>query len=128
MGAPRAWLMCLGVGNGISGSPCISVVPLSLGTLVEPPEVSYLYITGQIPVMPCPCLQPASVSTAFDRNSFQEFWPVDGVFLWFLVQISLLPVAFVGSGDRGQTPVFMDFLLCPQESWWSLVEPPLQKA
>ena len=117
MGAPWAWLMCLGVGNGISGSPCISVAPLSLGTLVEPPEVSYLYITGQIPVMPCPCLQPASVSTVFDRNSFQEFWPVDGVFLWFLVQISLLPVAFVGSGDRGQTPVFMGFLLCPQESW-----------
>ena len=120
--------MCLGVGNGISGSPCISVGPLSLGTLVEPPEVSYLYITGQIPVMPCPCLQPTSVSTVFDRNSFQEFWPVDGVFLWFLVQISLLPVAFVGSGDRGQTPVFMGSLLCPQESWWSLVEPSLQKA
>ena len=26
------------------------------------------------------------------RNSFQEFWPVDGVFLPFLVQISLLPI------------------------------------
>lgn len=93
VGAPWAWLVCLGVGNSISGFPCISEAPLSLwGHWWSPPEVSYLYITGQIPVMPCPSLQPASVSTALNRNSFQEFWPVDGVFLQFLVQISLLPI------------------------------------
>ena len=52
--------------------------------------------------MPHPSLQLAPVSTASDRNSFLEFWPVDGVLLWFLVPIRLLPIALVMGGKLGQ--------------------------